>query len=91
MTLKQSFCRVILIFSVIWFLSSVFCFAYAKDQELVLIYTGQTHGALYPCNCPAEPDGGLARRATLSRQLKKQYSGSLLLDSGNFFSGGLLD
>ncbi|MDD2680301.1 MAG: hypothetical protein PHO03_05855 [Candidatus Omnitrophica bacterium] len=65
--------------------------AYAKDKELVLIYTGETHAALYPCNCPSEPDGGVARRATLINQLRKKYPDSLVLDAGNFFGGGLLD
>ncbi len=65
--------------------------AYAKDKDLTLIYTGETHAMLYHCNCPIEPDGGVARRATLIKQLKKQYPDSLVLDSGNFFSAGLLD
>lgn len=64
---------------------------FAKDKELVLIYTGQTHGALYPCNCPVEPDGGVARRAALIKQLRNKYPDALVLDSGNFFSGGLAD
>jgi len=65
--------------------------AYAKDKEIILIYTGETHAALYHCNCPIEPDGGVARRGTLIKQLRKQHPDSLVLDSGNFFSGGLLD
>lgn len=65
--------------------------AYAKDKDLILIYTGETHAMLYHCNCPNEPDGGVARRATLIKQLKKKYPDALVLDSGNFFSAGLLD
>jgi hypothetical protein len=72
------------------FSSSAVC-AYAKDKQVTLIYTGETHAMLYPCSCPVEPDGGVARRATLVKQLRKQYPDSLLLDSGNFFSGGSLD
>ncbi|MCM8800519.1 MAG: metallophosphatase [Candidatus Omnitrophica bacterium] len=60
-------------------------------KEFVIIYTGDTHAMLYPCNCPLEPDGGIARRASLVKQLRKSYPDSLLLDSGNFFAGGLLD
>ncbi|MDO8661957.1 MAG: hypothetical protein Q7K98_01880 [Candidatus Omnitrophota bacterium] len=71
--------------------SMVITQAYAKDKDLVLLYTGETHSMLYHCNCPLEPDGGVARRASLIKQLKKQYPDSLVLDSGNFFSGGLLD
>lgn len=62
-----------------------------KDADLVLIYTGETHAALYPCNCPVEQDGGVARRATLIEQLKKEHPDALVLDSGNFFSSGLFD
>lgn len=65
--------------------------AYAKGKELVILYTGETHATLYPCNCPVEPDGGLSRRATLIKQLRKRYPGALVLDSGNFFSSGPLD
>jgi 5'-nucleotidase len=60
-------------------------------QEATLIYTGSTHATLYPCHCPIEPDGGVARRATLIKQLRNDNPDILLLDSGNFFSSGLLD
>jgi 5'-nucleotidase len=60
-------------------------------KEVTLVYTGETHAMLYPCHCPLEPDGGVARRATLLRQLRKSSPNLLLLDSGNFSSGGLLD
>jgi len=60
-------------------------------QEINILYTGETHAMLYPCNCPKEPDGGVARRATLIKQLRKQNPHTLLLDSGSFFSGGLED
>ncbi|MCX5702513.1 MAG: hypothetical protein NTW64_06050 [Candidatus Omnitrophica bacterium] len=63
-------------------------FAYAK--EITIIYTGQTQAMIYPCNCPKEPDGGIARRATLIKQLKNDNPESLLLDSGGFFEGGLM-
>ncbi len=63
------------------------CFA----EEITIIYTGQTHAMLYPCNCPIEPDGGLSRRAALIKELRKKNPHTLLLDSGNFFAGGLRD
>ena len=65
--------------------------AYAKDKELTLIYTGETHAMLYHCLCPIEADGGVSRRTTLIKQLRKQYPDLLLLDSGSFFGGGSLD
>lgn len=63
--------------------------AYAK--EITIIYSATTHAMLYPCSCPIEPDGGIARRAALVKELRRKYPNSLLLDSGNFFAGGLLD
>ncbi len=62
---------------------------YAKD--ITIIYSGETHAMLYPCSCPKEPDGGIARRATLIKQLKKKYPEALTVDSGGFFAGGLMD
>lgn len=61
------------------------------SKEITLIYTGDTHAMLYPCNCPVQPDGGISRRATLIKQLRKSHPNSLVLDSGSFFAGGLLD
>ena len=70
----------------------VFSFAfkcYAKD--VTILYTGETHAMLYPCNCPIEPDGGVSRRATLIKELRKKNPYTLVLDSGGFFAGGLMD
>ena len=62
---------------------------YAK--EVTIIYSGQTHAMLYPCSCPIRQDGGIRRRATLIKELRKKYPGLLLLDCGNFTAGGQLD
>jgi len=78
-----------------WFYLFAFTFlvlngvAFAKD--IIIIYTGDTHAMIYPCSCPREPDGGIARRGTLLKQLKNSYPEALVLDSGSFFSGGLTD
>ncbi len=60
-------------------------------QDITILYTGSTHAMLYPCNCPKEQDGGVSRRLSLIKQLKKEYPQALLLDTGGFFAGGLLD
>ena len=60
-------------------------------QEITILYTGETHAMLYPCNCPKEPDGGVARRATLIKELRRENPNTLVLDSGGFFAGGLMD
>ena len=60
-------------------------------EEITILYTGNTRAMLYHCDCPREPDGGVARRAALVRELRTKYPGALLLDSGNFFAGGPYD
>lgn len=64
---------------------------FAYDGNLDILYTGETHAMIYPCSCPKEPDGGIARRATLIKDLRAKNPNSLLLDSGGFFGGGLMD
>jgi len=63
--------------------------SYAKEVNIA--YTGQTHAMLYPCSCPIEQDGGIARRATLIKKLKKKDPRLFLLDCGSFTAGNLID
>jgi hypothetical protein len=65
--------------------------ALAKDREITILYTGSTHAMLYPCSCPKEQDGGLARRSSLIKELQKNNLYTLLVDAGSFFAGGLMD
>ena len=60
-------------------------------QNVTVLYSGQTHAMLYPCSCPIQQDGGVARRATLVKELRKKDPQLLLLDCGNFTAGGLMD
>ena len=60
-------------------------------EEITILYTGDSHAMIYPCNCPKEPDGGVARRSTLVKEIRKANPHALLLDSGGFFGGGVLD
>jgi len=62
---------------------------YAK--EITVLYTGNTHAMLYPCSCPIERDGGVGRRASLVKKMRKRIPGLLLLDCGAFTAGGLMD
>jgi hypothetical protein len=78
----------VFIFSVFCSLSSVLGI---NAEEITILYTGESHAMLYPCNCPKEPDGGIARRAALIKRIRKDYPRALLLDSGAFFAGGLTD
>lgn len=63
----------------------------AFAEKVAILYTGETHADLYPCHCPVEPFGGLARRAAKIKELRKAYPNLLLVDSGGFFAGGQLD
>ncbi|MDD5408608.1 MAG: hypothetical protein PHC71_00735 [Candidatus Omnitrophica bacterium] len=65
------------------------CNIYAK--EITVLYTGNTHAMLYPCSCPIEQDGGIARRGSMVKELRKKSPGLLLLDCGSFTAGGLMD
>ncbi|MBU1125268.1 MAG: hypothetical protein KKC84_04525, partial [Candidatus Omnitrophica bacterium] len=71
---------------VILFSSSV-CFA----EDLTILFSGQTFGMIYPCNCPLEPDGGVSRRATLVKKIREASKEALLVDTGDFFAGGKMD
>lgn len=64
-------------------------YAHTQEKGITILYTGETHSMLYPCSCPRESDGGVARRATLIKKLKD--ADTLVLDSGGFSAGGLLD
>lgn len=66
-------------------------FAPVLAAEVTLLYTGETHAMLYPCSCPVETDGGIARRSALIKTLRKSSPNVLLVDSGAFFAGGLMD
>jgi len=62
---------------------------YAK--EATILYTGNTHAMLYACSCPIERDGGIARRSSLVKSMRKKFPQLLLLDCGSFTAGGLMD
>ncbi len=60
----------------------------AIAEELNIIFTGQSFAALYPCDCRVEPDGGVARRATLIRDFRKQMKNVLILEAGSSLASG---
>jgi cytochrome c biogenesis protein CcdA len=51
--------------------------------RLLVLQSNANNGYLYPCRCPNEPKGGLAKRATLIKQLTKGNDQFLLFDSGD--------
>lgn len=76
-----------------WFLlvvAAVFCFltsAPSRAAEVVLLYTGDTQSFLEVCGCAENQLGGIARRATMVRDLRRAHPDALLLDAGGLFAG----
>ena len=84
----------ILNFSILWLLVAGACLLFSGvcfAEKITILYTGQTHAALYPCSCPKEPDGGVARRMTLVQKLRLENKNTLFVDAGGFFAGGAYD
>lgn len=67
------------------------CVPSARAEKVAILYTGQTHAGLYHCNCPKEPDGGVARRMSKIKELRLANPNTLVLESGAFFAGGGYD
>jgi len=84
--LKRTFFTVIYLF--VFFTIS---FAEKIDSTgITIIVSGETHAMLTPCDCPLEPGGGLAERATVLNKYGDTAS-RLLLDAGGFGGGGIYD
>lgn len=60
----------------------------AGAEELNIVFSGQSYAALYPCDCRVEPDGGVARRATLIRDFRSQMKNVLILEAGSSLASG---
>lgn len=64
--------------------------SFAEDNLTILI-SGQSHASLYPCSCPQDPEGGVARRATLIKEIKESDENVLIIEAGGSFAGGGYD
>lgn len=84
---KAQISKIFLLITGFWLLFSGYCFA----EKLTILYTGSTHASLYHCDCPKEPDGGIARRMTKIKELRLENPHTLLVDSGGFSAGGMFD
>lgn len=92
MKYKPTSLRSILLVLVFFLVSCVMCLSTTCfAEEITILYTGETHAMIYPCSCPKEPDGGVARRSALIRKLRYDNANTIVLDSGGFFPGGLQD
>jgi 2',3'-cyclic-nucleotide 2'-phosphodiesterase (5'-nucleotidase family) len=63
--------------------------AESTTKELIILYSGDTHGSVIPCDCTPNRDGGLARRSTYISTFKSENKDKnlLLVDAGDVYSG----
>jgi hypothetical protein len=64
--------------------------SFADKDQIAIVASGETHAMLFPCDCPVNPGGGLAKRARVIAGLSG-YSSLLLVDAGGFSGGGMYD
>ncbi|MGL5893554.1 MAG: metallophosphoesterase, partial [Bacteroidales bacterium] len=67
-----------------------FALSAQNESKLAIIHTNDTHSQIEPFGENAgERSGmaGLARRATVVKELREEYPNLLLLDAGDFFQG----
>lgn len=60
-------------------------------SPITIITTGETHAIIEPVSIGGEILGGIARRSSLIKKLRKEYPDLLLLDGGASFAGGIYD
>ena len=81
----------LLVLAVVSFFISCACSVCYATEDLTLLISGQSHANLYPCSCPSNPEGGVARRATTIKDIKKKQKNLLVLEAGLSFAGGSYD
>jgi len=57
-----------------------------KSIKVTLLYSNSLNNYLEDCHCPSNPFGGLVRRATLIKKIRKSNPNVLLFDTGDLFS-----
>ena len=46
--------------------------AATNEIDLTVIAGAETHAMIEPCDCPQDPGGGLAKRSTLVKSIRKE-------------------
>ena len=75
------------LFSACLWLFSPYIFA----EEIKIVFTGQSYAMMFPCTCPTEPDGGVARRAALIKKIRGSSKNVIVVEAGNSFASGAQD
>jgi hypothetical protein len=65
--------------------------AWARAEEIKIVFTGQAYASLYPCACPSDPAGGVSRRATAIKQIRSASKNVILVEAGNSVASGAED
>ncbi|HAJ56690.1 MAG TPA: hypothetical protein DCL35_02845 [Candidatus Omnitrophica bacterium] len=63
----------------------------ALAKEVKIVFTGQSYAMLYPCQCPHEPDGGVARRAAMFKKLRSGTPDVVFVEAGSSLASGQQD
>ena len=63
---------------------------FANKARITIVASGETHAMLFPCDCPVNPGGGLAKRARVIAG-QADFSAVVLVDAGGFSGGGMYD
>ncbi|HDP79422.1 MAG TPA: hypothetical protein ENN21_01120, partial [Spirochaetes bacterium] len=56
----------------------------AADGTITLVYTNSLNGNIDYCHCAANPNGGLVKRATEIKSIRKSRPGVVLVETGDF-------
>jgi len=75
--------RAVLLLAVTLFMSAPLAQA---GEKVTLVYTNSLNGWLDYCHCRDNPRGGLVKRATEIKKIRKQYGPVMLFETGDFFA-----
>lgn len=78
------------IFLTLLLTTGALCLGAGDSATVTVVASAETHAMLFPCDCPVEPGGGFAERATVLKKIGAPDA-LLLLDAGGFSGGGIYD
>ncbi len=55
-------------------------------DKLTIVYTNSLNGYIDFCECKENPNGGLVKRATEIKKIRKEFKNVVLFETGDFFS-----
>ncbi len=58
----------------------------SDERRLTIVYTNSLNGYIDFCHCKGDPKGGLVKRATEIRKIRKQFKNVFLFETGDFFT-----